>query len=265
MTEFESLLATPGAEAAHGTFHDAVVVPGRWVARFPRTAAVLADAGRHAEALRRIARLGLPFAVPEVVEERLDLPLGQAHVVVSYVPGEPAESVSDDAVREVLDALAAVELDDELVDLLDEPLHHAGGHRVTEAITELVFPLLDSDERHQASEVLRRFADLPPVTGFVHGDLAPVNLRRHNGKISGVIDWDFACAGDPALDAAAFANYGWPLVRRVRPELYDRARTHAAMFPLTGAVSALRQDADPARFLAWFRRRCAVREHPPAS
>jgi len=53
------------------------------------------------------------------------------------------------------------------------------------------------------------------------------------------------------------------LVRRVRPELYERALTHAAMFPLTGAVSALRQGGDPARFLAWFRRRCAVREHPP--
>ncbi|WP_346133877.1 phosphotransferase [Lentzea roselyniae] len=265
MNEFEALLATRGAEAARGTFHDAVVVRDEWVARFPRTALVLADARRRAEALRRIARLGLPFAVPEVVEERLDLPLGRAHVIVSYLPGEPAETASDDAVREVLDALAAVELDDELVALLDEPLHHAGGRQVAEAITELVFPLLDADERAQASEVLQRFADLPVVTGFVHGDLAPVNLRWHNGRISGVIDWDFACAGDPALDAAAFANYGWPLVRRIRPELYERARTHAAMFPLTGAVSEIRQGGDPARFLAWFRRRCAVREHPPTS
>lgn len=99
----------------------------------------------------------------------------------------------------------------------------------------------------------------------MHGDLAPVNLRWHKGKVSGIIDWDFACAGDPALDAAAFASYGWPLVERVRPELYERAPTHAAMFPLTGAVSAIRQHGDPARFLAWFRRRCAVREHPPAS
>lgn len=71
--------------------------------------------------------------------------------------------------------------------------------------------------------------------------------------------------GDPALDAAAFAGFGWPLVKRVRPASYERARTHAAMFPLTGAASALRQDGDPERFLAWFRRRCAVREHPPAS
>ncbi|MEV6713434.1 hypothetical protein AB0M48_15510 [Lentzea sp. NPDC051208] len=44
----------------------------------------------------------------------------------------------------------------------------------------------------------------------------------------------------------------------------ERARTHAAMFPLTGAVFAILQHSDPARFLAWFRRRCAVREPPRA-
>ncbi|MFD4639710.1 phosphotransferase [Lentzea sp. NPDC058436] len=257
----EALLSTPGTHLARGTFNDAVVLPGKWVARFPRRD--LADARRRARALVHIARLDLPFAVPEVVEDRLDLPLGQAHVIVSYLPGEQAETASDEAVRDVLDALAAQRPSPELVALLDEPLHHAGGERTAEAITELVFPLLDADERAQASEVLQRFAALPEVTGFVHGDLAPVNLRWHNGKISGVIDWDFACLGDPALDAAAFANYGWPLVHRVRPALYERALTHAAMFPLTGAVSALRQDGDPARFLAWFRRRCALREHPP--
>lgn len=257
----QELLTTPGAKLERGTFNDAVVVKGKWVARFPRQD--LPDARRRARALRRISRLGLPFAVPDVIEDRLDLPLGQAHVVISYLPGKPARTASDDAVREVLDALADVDPDEELRALLDEPLHHAGGRHVAETIAELVFPLLCADERAQAAEVLRRFADLPPATGFVHGDLAPVNLRWHNGRVSGVIDWDFACAGDPALDAAAFANYGWPLVERVGPELYDRARTHAAMFPLTGAVSAILQHGDPARFLAWFRRRCAVREHPP--
>jgi aminoglycoside phosphotransferase (APT) family kinase protein len=261
--ELDELLKTPGAEPARGTFNDAVVVPGKWVARFPRTD--LADARRRARALERIGRLGLPFAVPEVIENNLDLPLGQAHVIVSYLPGGPSDTASDEAVLAVLDALAAVEPDDELVALLDEPLHHAGGSRVAETIAQLVFPLLTADERAQASGVLHRFAELPRVTGFVHGDLAPVNLRWHNGKISGILDWDFACAGDPALDAAAFANYGWPLVKRVRPELYERARTHAAMFPLTGAVSTVRQGGDPEKFLAWFRRRCAVREHPPAS
>ncbi|MFD5826708.1 phosphotransferase family protein [Lentzea sp. NPDC060358] len=259
----DRLLRTPGATLARGTFNDAVVVPGRWVARFPRRD--LADARRRTRALDRIGRLGLPFAVPEVLDDRLDLPLGEAHVVLSHLSGEQTETASDEAVREVLDALAAVDPDPGLVALLDEPLRHAGGAAVAETITELVFPLLTDDERDQAGQVLRRFAALPGVTGFVHGDLAPVNLRWHGGKVSGILDWDFACVGDPALDAAAFAHYGWPLVERVRPADYDRALTHAAMFPLTGAASAIRQDVAPDRFLAWFRRRCAVRQHPPTS
>lgn len=260
--ELDELLKTESAELKHGTFNDAVVVHGKWVARFPRTAASLADAPRRAEALGRIAALGLPFATPEIVENHLDLPLGRAHVITTYLPGEPSDTASDDAVRTVLDALAEVEVAD-FADLLDEPLHHAGGRWVAETVAEHVFPLLSKEERRQAAEVLARHEALPAQNGFVHGDLAPVNLRWHNGRITGILDWDFACAGDPALDAAAFASYGWPLVQRIRPEAYERARTHAAMFPLTGAASALLQGADPARFIDWFRRRCLAGGHPP--
>jgi len=185
----EEWLATPGTELARGLFNDAVVLHGEWVARFPRHS--LADARRRARALRLISGLDLPFAVPEVVEDRLDLPLGEAHVVISYVPGEESATASDEAVREVLDALESVEPSDELGALLDEPLHHAGGRAAAESIAELVFPLLTEDERDQASLVLQRFAELPAARGFVHGDLAPVNLRWRNGKVSGIIDWDF--------------------------------------------------------------------------
>ena len=72
-----------------GTFHDVVVLDGAWAARFPRTGAVLAEAPRRAGATRAIARLDLPFAVPHLVEEQLDRPLGEAHVIVTHVPGGP--------------------------------------------------------------------------------------------------------------------------------------------------------------------------------
>lgn len=83
--------------------------------------------------------------------------------------------------------------------------------------------MLDADERRQTEGVLRRFAELPEITGFAQGDLAPANLHRHKGKLSGIPDWDVACAGEPAFDAAAFAGYGGPLVERVRPRSYERA------------------------------------------
>ena len=112
--ELDELLKVPAAELKRGTFNDAVVVQGRWVARFPRTATALADAPRRAKALTKIAALGLPFSTPEVIDDHLDLPLGRAHVVISYLPGEPSDTANDGAVRTVLDALAEVELDDEL-------------------------------------------------------------------------------------------------------------------------------------------------------
>ncbi|HWO66484.1 MAG TPA: aminoglycoside phosphotransferase family protein [Umezawaea sp.] len=253
-----------------GTFHDVVVLDGAWAARFPRTPAALAEAPRRAGATRAIAELDLPFAVPHLVEDQLDRPLGEAHVVVTYVPGGPAPAdlpreVVLRAIHDVLDPLESVVLEPELIAVLDEPLRFAGGRRVVEEIEEHVFPLLSDDERRQASGVLTRFEQLPPVPNrFVHGDLAPVNLRWRNGRVTGVLDWDFAHAGDPSHDAAAFGAFGWPLVREaVGGTAYERALTHAAMFPLTGAAGLLSQGESPERYLAWFRRRCAVREHPP--
>ncbi|GGN15814.1 hypothetical protein GCM10011609_65570 [Lentzea pudingi] len=253
-----------------GTFHDVVVLDETWAARFPRTGAALAQAPRRAAAMRLISGFDLPFETPRVLEDHLDRPLGEAHVTVSYISGEATpEKLPSDAVlraiRDVVGSLESVALTPELLAVLDEPLQFAGGPQVGKAITEHVFPLLSDDERHQASGVLARFAALPPVPArFVHGDLAPVNLRWHDGRVTGVLDWDFAHAGDPAFDAAAFGGFGWPLVQRaIGSTAYERALTHAAMFPLTGAAGALMQKESPKRYLAWFRRRCAVHQHPP--
>ncbi len=210
--------------------------------------------------------------VPEVVEERLDLPLGEAHVVVSYVPGDPgpttlAEGAAVGLVHDLLDPLAAVRPDPDLLAVLDEPLGFAGGSDAVAVITDTVFPVLSADERAQAAEVLARFEALEPVPPrFVHGDLAPVNLRWTGTTVTGLLDWDFAHVGDPALDAAALASFGWSALRRaVSAEVYERAKVHAALFPLEGATGTLLQGAPPDRYLAWFRRRCAVREHPPGA
>ncbi|HUQ57321.1 hypothetical protein [Lentzea sp.] len=97
--------------------------------------------------------------MPEIIEDRLGLPLGEAHVVIPYPPGEisylpgeqseteQAETASDEAVCEVHDALADVEPDTEPAALLDEPPRHAGQARVAGSISERVFPLLTQDER----------------------------------------------------------------------------------------------------------------------
>ncbi|GAA6013662.1 hypothetical protein JCM10207_004807 [Rhodosporidiobolus poonsookiae] len=60
-------------------------------------------------------------------------------------------------------------------------------------LRDRVDTLAPSHARTYARKVesrLRRFEDLPLV--FVHGDLNPTNILIHNGRVSGVIDWDRA-------------------------------------------------------------------------
>jgi len=84
---------------------------------------------------------------------------------------------------------------------------------------------------------LRAPIDVAPT--WLHGDLHPLNVLLHEGRISAVIDWIDVCAGDRATDlaslwalpftaagrAAAFAEYG-----AVSSATLARARGWAAYF-----------------------------------
>lgn len=108
MTTIDELLGASGAELPRGTFDDAVVVPEKWMACPGGIWPMRAD-----------------------VRKRSPGPAGSA----CRLPGEQAETASDESVREVLDAVVAAVPDDELGALLDEPLHHEGGGRVIDTIT----------------------------------------------------------------------------------------------------------------------------------
>ena len=54
--------------------------------------------------------------------------------------------------------------------------------------------------------------DVEPV--WIHGDLHPLNVLAHAGRLSAVIDWIDLCAGDPATDLAAL--WALPLTRAAR-------------------------------------------------
>ena len=44
---------------------------------------------------------------------------------------------------------------------------------------------------------------------IVHFDFSPANMLVADGKVSGVVDWDGACAGDRAFDLATLLFYGY--------------------------------------------------------
>jgi aminoglycoside phosphotransferase (APT) family kinase protein len=63
---------------------------------------------------------------------------------------------------------------------------------------------LDPNIVRRALHVLREFQkSCPPVSPhLLHGDFAPKHLLIENGKITGVIDFENACGGDPVLEFA---------------------------------------------------------------
>jgi len=93
---------------------------------------------------------------------------------------------------------------------------------------------------------LRAPIDVAPT--WLHGDLHPLNVLLHEGRISAVIDWIDVCAGDRATDlaslwalpftaagrAAAFAEYG-----SVSRATLARARGWAAYFAVMHLAAGL--------------------------
>lgn len=64
----------------------------------------------------------------------------------------------------------------------------------------------------QALDWLRdHIPDDPKHPSVLHGDLWPANVLRHRGHLTGLVDWERAAVGDPALDIG-FAKVGLALL-----------------------------------------------------
>jgi aminoglycoside phosphotransferase (APT) family kinase protein len=95
-----------------------------------------------------------------------------------------------------------------------------------------------------------------PDDGLVHRDLHTDNVLVDDGKLSGVIDWEDACAGDHRFDLVAFAfdldGHGQPIWDVVDAAGFEPQvlRAYVALLTLKCAASAiLRRPKDLARQL----------------
>jgi hypothetical protein len=118
-----------------------------------------------------------------------------------------------------------------------------------------------------------QFADGAPGPGeaMQHGDLGPWNLLwGQDGRLGGVLDWDFAQPGDPWFDTGHLAWFAVPLMddepARARgfPGPPDRTARLAAFAAGTG-VSEARLLGLVLRAQAEFRRRVIARGSSPGS
>jgi len=255
------------ARLVGGQFHDVVLVPAVAAVRVARRPAAAAELPRRTELLRRLARAGLPFRIPEPLGE-VTVVDGATAVAVAWIEGVPGEKgVGDPAqLRRLLDALAATELT-ELAPVLGPPHTYCGAERWAEVIASEVIPRLPARWRPEVRRRTEAALALPTVnSSLVHGDLAGDNVRYdHRGSLVGVLDWDLAQSFDPAVDAACLGWYGWGTLRAaVDAETYRRARTWWRTFGYEQLGAAILNGEPPevleryvSRTVAWLERTAA--------
>jgi len=175
------------------------------VVRLPRIHWAATQADREAGVLSRIAphlpgKVPIPIAVGEPSDR---YPYRWA--VLSWVPGDGANPARiDDPTRFALDLAAAVQA---LQAIPIDGAPDAGGRAkpLAEyndsalAYIEGAGHLIDAAA---AREVWREALEAPVHEGppvWVHGDLEG-NCIVSGGRLSGIVDWAAACAGDPAVD-----------------------------------------------------------------
>ncbi|SFR26548.1 Phosphotransferase enzyme family protein [Lentzea waywayandensis] len=226
--------------AADGNIHDVLLIPGIAAVRVSKRPLGAASMPRRVEALRRLASAELPFQVPEPLTPVTTFG-DRAAVAVSWLDGVALpEGVGDPSqVAEVLEAVRSVPLGDSLTEALDG---RALGPSWSAIIAEEIIPRLPA---RWWSEGLRRLdaaLALEPVPdALVHGDLSGSNVHwSADGRLLGILDWDMAMPGDPAIDAALMAWHGWDNVRRaVTGATYRRARTWDALFGVGHLVATM--------------------------
>jgi hypothetical protein len=93
-----------------------------------------------------------------------------------------------------------------------------------------------------------------PTGDIVHFDFTPANILAQDGRISGVIDWEGACAGDRAFDLATLLFYCYDDVD-IRAWLWARALEHSSVGALRIYLAHL-----ILRQVEW-----SIRHHGPAA
>ena len=241
-------LAWDRKRITHGAFHTVACLGTETVVRVS-TGRGHSDRSEaeHANAKAAVSA-GLPFLVP--------VPIGEPHhtshwsaTVFSYISGETRESLPQAQTRDLVIAVLAALADVDVAQLpqnLSGVRAWCGGDRWGELVDECVtvLPAMLQTLAHElVQDVL---ALVPPPASFVHGDLGLHNLIFAGSQFVGIIDFDNATVGDPAIDLAPFVRHARVpnMVGFFGDDLLARARCHSKTLSLQVAAAARLND-DP--------------------
>jgi len=236
--------ALPWAELipGHGAYHRVALFPGRAVIRVTtglghrrRTVSEHANAAA-------VARLELPVAAAAPIGDVVTAADWTA-AAIDYLPGrrrhdEHWQQVGPELTR-VLAELRAVALPPETG--LRPVRDWCGGAEWPAIVERIATPLgrtLKRTAMDATATVLEVEQGITPV--FVHGDFGMHNLLWLGDRISGLLDVDTACVGDPAIDVAQLLGAFDPddVERMTGAAVFARAIVHKRTLPLQVAAAA---------------------------
>lgn len=229
------------AEFRSGAFHRVAVLGDSAVVR-------VAFGTGHAERTRTetanlaaFTAAALPFRIPAVLREPFHGE-GWSAQFNGFVPGEHRPLERWETVRvplqQVLAALAAtVPPSGAVLPPVRQWCGAGNWPAVVAGITSGLAPREIRAATRVVAEVLAAEALVPP--GVVHGDFGLHNVLWAGSEISGLVDFDNACLGDPAMDLAPLVGaFGAAAVADIADaELVARAQLHRASLSLQVAAA----------------------------
>lgn len=229
-----------------GQFHTVLLANEQAVIRMARTPQASAQMPRSVR-LHRLLAEQLDYLLPTDCSDILTID-GLSSVATVFVPGSAHEPHSGDPapLRRLVRELAEVHLQP-LEDELAEPFAFRG--RWTPARQQKCFDALPEELRSASAllwDQLDYLAQSP--TSLVHGDLAGHNMHWVDGKLVGILDWDLACAWDPALNTAYLSLWhGQDLIEQIAPDAEQarRARIWLGLMSLERLSDTLTRSDSP--------------------
>ncbi|WP_349627368.1 aminoglycoside phosphotransferase family protein [Arthrobacter sp. C9C5] len=233
----------PWEEAAfrHGAFHHVAVLGTSAVVRVASGSEHSRRTRSEHQNLKVLAAVYLPFPIPVALSEPRSGPTWSAQLT-SYVPGGHRTGLSWAEARGPLDVvLAGFRVADQPPGALRPVRQSCGGKQWPGVVDRIVHPL-DRATRNAAGQVVANVLDAESAAGtaLVHGDFGLHNIMWTGNQLSGVVDLDNACIGDPAIDLAPLIGaFGSSRVADLADkETIARARAHRASLPLQVAAAA---------------------------